>query len=196
MTRGATMTTMALPDRIRKLTYDDYVLIPDDGKQHQILDGEHYVSPSPSRWHQRLVLRLIRWLDGFVLRHDLGEIFVSPLDVLLSWNDVVQPDLFFISKERSEISTEENVLGAPDLVIEILSPKTRKLDEGVKLQRYERFGVREYWMIDGFRKGVTVCRPIDGAFQRLPVLSAAAGDVLTIPLLPGLEIPLAELFRA
>src|SRR5436305_9026054 len=143
---------MALQDRIRKLTYDDYVLIPDDGKRHEILDGEHYVSPSPSLGHQRLVARLFRWLDGFVHPRELGEVLFAPLDVLLSWKDVVQPDLLFISRERAEISTEKNVQGAPDLVIEVLSKSTWNLDQDVKLQRYERFGVREYWLVDRFRK--------------------------------------------
>jgi len=187
---------MALQDRIRKLTYDDYVLIPDDGKRHEILDGEHYVSPSPSLSHQRLVARLFRWLDGFVLPRSLGEVLFASLDVVLSWNDVVQPDLFYVSRERAEIKTEKNIQGAPDLVVEVLSERTRHLDEGTKLRRYDELGVEEYWIVNGFRKTVTAHRRIDGEFRRLPELSAAAGDVLTTPLLSGLTIPLAELFAA
>ncbi|MEA2600432.1 MAG: hypothetical protein QOF89_1424 [Acidobacteriota bacterium] len=187
---------MALQDRVRKLTYDDYVLIPDDGKRHEILDGEHHVSPSPSPFHQRLVARLFRWLDGFVFPRGLGEILFAPLDVVLSWNDVVQPDLLYISRERAEISTEKNIQGAPDLVVEVLSERTRHLDEGTKLRRYDQLGVEEYWIVNGFQRTVTVCRRIDGDFRRLPELSAAAGDILTPPLLPGLAIPLAELFAA
>jgi Uma2 family endonuclease len=187
---------MALQDRIRKLTYDDYVLIPDDGNRHEILDGEHYVSPSPKRFHQRLVGRLFKRLEALVNRLGLGEVYLSPFDVVLSANDVVQPDLFFLSRERSEISTEDNLQGAPDLVIEILSESTRRLDEKIKLQRYERFGAREYWIVNGIRKVITIYRWIGDDFQRQPELSAAAGDVLTTPLLPGLAIPLAELFAA
>jgi Uma2 family endonuclease len=187
---------MALQDRIRKLTYDDYVLIPDDGKRHEILDGEHYVSPAPTLWHQYLLLDLGSRLHVFVKIHRLGRVYAAPADVVFSRHDVVQPDLLFISRERLKIAREANVQGAPDLVIEILSKSTRRLDEGIKLRRYEYFGVREYWMVNDFRKTVTVYRWIDGAFQLRPELSAAAGDILTTPLLPGLAIPLAELFAA
>jgi Uma2 family endonuclease len=190
------MKTMAIQDRVRKLTYDDYVLIPDDGNRHEILDGEHYVSPSPKRFHQRLVGRLFTRLEALVDRLGLGEVYLSPFDVVLSANDVVQPDLFFLSLERSEISTEDNIQGAPDLVIEILSERTRKRDEEKKLRCYERFGVREYWIVNGAWKIVTVYRWTGGRFYRQPELSAIAGDVLTTPLLPGLAIPLAELFAA
>ncbi|HKI05649.1 MAG TPA: Uma2 family endonuclease [Thermoanaerobaculia bacterium] len=186
---------MAVQDRIRKLTYDDYARIPDDGKRHEIIDGEHYVTPAPSLWHQRLIVRIFRWLDSFVLQNCLGEVLFAPCDVVLSWNDVVQPDLLFISKERAAIAGKENVQGAPDLVVEILSKRTRKLDEKSKIQTYERFGVREYWIVDGFRMAVSVYRLSDGMFRLVAKLSAEAGDaVLTTPLLPGLEIPLAEIF--
>ena len=187
---------MAIQDRVRKLTYDDYVLIPDDGNRHEIIDGEHYVSPAPYLRHQRLVGRLFRWLDGFVVPGSLGEVFFAPLDVLLSWNDVVQPDLLYVSRERAEISTEKNIQGAPDLVIEVLSERTRKLDEEIKLWSYEQYGVGEYWIVNGSRKAVAVFRRIDGAFQPQPELSAAAGDVLKTPMLPGLEISLSELFAS
>jgi Uma2 family endonuclease len=185
---------MALQDRVRKLTYDDYALIPDDGKRHEIIDGEHCVSPAPPPWHQRLIARLFRALDGFVHGRGLGEIVLSPCDVVFSRFDVVQPDLFFMAKERSGIVTEKNIQGVPDLVVEVLSKGTRRLDQTLKLRRYESFGVREYWIVDGFRKVVLVHRFVDGAFQPQPELSAATGDVLTTPLLPGLEIALAELF--
>ncbi len=187
---------MALQERLRKLTYDDYVRIPDDGRRHEILDGEHYVSPAPTVLHQRLVGRLFRWLDGFVIPRDLGEIFFAPLDVILSWNDIVQPDLFYVSRERATISTGKNIQGAPDLVVEVLSQGTRTLDEKSKLWSYERHGVAEYWMVDGSSQTVMVFRLFDGAFQRQQELTAAAGDKLATPLLPGLEISLSELFAS
>jgi Uma2 family endonuclease len=187
--------SMAVQDRIRKLTYNDYARIPDDGKRHEVIDGEHYVTPAPSLWHQRLIARFFRWLDGFVFRNGLGEVLFTPCDVVLSWNDVVQPDLLFISKERAGIAGKENIRGAPELVVEVLSKSTRRLDEHVKLRLYERFGVREYWIVDGFRMAVSVYRLSDGVFHLAFELSAGAGDVLTTPLLPGLEIPLAEIFE-
>src|ERR1051325_10062309 len=111
---------MALHDvPAKKLTYEDYLLIPEDGKRHEIIDGEHYVSAAPFIRHQRVVLRLAVQLDNFIRARNLGEVFIAPTDVILSPHDIVEPDLFFISNERSAIVEEKNVQGAPDLFIEI-----------------------------------------------------------------------------
>lgn len=186
---------MALPDLFpRKLTYEDYLLIPEDGQRHEILDGEHYVTAAPFVRHQRISSRLHSSLEPWVFERDLGIVLAAPVDVLLSPYDVTQPDLLFISKERRGILTEANVQGAPDLVVEILSGSTRGRDEGLKRECYERFGVREYWLVDP--KGGTIrtfFRQGD-RFQLAASLSAAAGDVLTTPLLPGLAVPLTAIF--
>jgi len=186
---------MALHDLSRKLTYEDYVLIPEDGKRHEIIDGEHYVSPAPFVPHQELLVELTLRLGGFVKAHRLGRFLIAPTDVLLSTYDIVQPDLFFISNERAAIAREKNVQGAPDLVIEILSKGTRRLDERIKLEAYERCGVREYWIFDRFRRGVQSWERSGESLRPKPFVSAAAGDVLTSPLLPGFELPLAEIFE-
>jgi Uma2 family endonuclease len=187
---------MALHDLARKLTYEDYALIPEDGQRHEIIDGEHYVSPAPSVPHQDLVVELTIRVGGFVKAHRLGRFLVAPTDVLLSVHDVVQPDLFFISNERAAIAQEKNVQGAPDLVIEILSKGTLQLDRGPKLKAYERWGVREYWMFDRFQRGVLPWKRSGRSLRPQPFLSAAAEDVLTSPLLPGFELPLAEIFES
>jgi Uma2 family endonuclease len=185
---------MALHDPSPKLTYDDYALIPDDGQRHEIIDGEHYVTPAPRISHQRSSNRLSSRMTVFVERHDLGEIFVAPCDVVLSEHDIVEPDILFVSKERAGIITEDNIQGAPDLVVEILSEATRRRDQGIKRERYERFGVGEYWLVDPFRKTATVHLRTEHGFRQAAVLSAEAGDVLTTRLLPGLTIPLTEIF--
>jgi Uma2 family endonuclease len=188
-------TAMAIQDAIRrKLTYEDYALFPEDGQRHEILDGEHYVTPAPFTRHQVVSLELATALHLFVKERGLGQILTAPVDVLLSRQDVAQPDLIFISNERAAIVTEKNIQGAPDLVIEILSDSTRRRDEGIKRERYERLGVREYWLVDPARATVQILR-LDGEHLR-PVahLTAAAGDVLTSPLLPGLEIQLPKIF--
>lgn len=186
---------MALHDLpAKKLTYEDYVLIPDDGKRHEIIDGEHYVSAAPFIRHQRVVQRLNLRLGIYVATHPVGEILPAPTDVVLSPHDVVEPDLLFISNERSSIVEEKNVQGAPDLVIEIHSGSSRRIDRGVKKRAYERWGVLEYWMLDPERKEAEVWeRTAKGGLHQRACLSAE--DVLTTPLLPGLEIPLAEIFR-
>jgi Uma2 family endonuclease len=185
---------MALYDLPRKLTYEDYLLIPEDGQRHEILDGEHYVTPSPFLPHQRISMRLTLRLGPFIVENRLGEIFAAPADVILSRHDVIQPDLFFISKERARIATEKNVQGAPDLVIEILSKSTRGRDEGIKLDLYDRSGTLECWMIDPDHRATRIYRRDGGSLRLAAELSAGAGDVLTTPLLPGLEISLREVF--
>jgi Uma2 family endonuclease len=185
---------MAIRDTVRrKLTYEDYVLFPEDGQRHEIIDGEHYVSPAPTPKHQRVSMRLSVRIGGFVEQHKLGEAFASPIDVLLSRHDVLQPDLLFISNERAAILKDKNIQGAPDLVVEILSASTRHLDERIKLARYELLGVSEYWIVDPLADRVHVFRPEGDAFRKAAELTD--GDVLTTPLLPGLEIPLRYLFQ-
>jgi Uma2 family endonuclease len=188
---------MAIQDAARrKLTYEDYECIPDDGLRHEILDGEHYVSPSPVTRHQRVSLALALRFGVYLEKRTLGEIFTAPCDVVLSPYDIAQPDLLFISNERAGIITEKNIQGAPDLLIEVLSDGTRKRDEGIKHDLYERFGVKEYWLVDPVRQTVLVYRREGDRFHRTGRFAAAAGDVLTTPLLPGLEIPLAKIFRS
>jgi Uma2 family endonuclease len=187
---------MALHDPSPKLTYEDYLLFPEDGARHEIVGGEHFVTAAPFVRHQDLVVRLTVLLGGHVRRHRLGRLLVAPTDVVLSPHDVVQPDLFFVSSERSAIVGEKTVQGAPDLVIEVLSRRSRRLDTILKRRAYDRFGVREYWIFDPLRKGAQVWeRTAEGLRRRAALLSASAADVLTTPLLPGLEIALAELFE-
>jgi Uma2 family endonuclease len=187
---------MAVRDTARrKLTYEDYAQIPDDGRRHEIIDGVHYVSPAPSLDHQGLAGDLHLVLGNFVREHKLGRVYFAPADVLLSPHDVLQPDLFFISTARLSIITKPNVKGAPDLVIEILSDSTRRRDENLKRDRYEQLGVKEYLIFDGSRKTVHIFRRTQGSgFGAASELTAASGQVLTTPLLPGLELQLREIF--
>ncbi len=186
---------MALHEPSPKLTYEDYVLIPEDGKRHEIIGGEHFVTAAPFVRHQDLVVRLTLHLGEFIRKHRLGRFLIAPTDVVLSPHDIFQPDLLFVSNERAPIITEKNIQGAPDLVIEILSKDSRRLDEVLKREAYERFGVREYWIFDRYRKAVKVWRWAAGERRRDIPLSASVEDILTTPLLPGLEIPLVEIFQ-
>lgn len=131
-----------------KFTYEDFLNFPDDGKRHEIIDGEHYVTPSPNTKHQTVCTALTALLWTYLKQHPVGAVFVAPLDVVLSDVDIVEPDLLYISRDRADVLTRQNVRGAPDLVVEILSPSTRKTDETTKRKRYERFGVGEYWVVD------------------------------------------------
>jgi len=186
---------MALPDLTRKLTYEDYLLFPDDDLRHEILDGEHYVTASPFIRHQDVSGNLYSLLRPFVRAHRLGKILYAPTDVILSPHDVVVPDLLFVSKERMGIVQEKNVQGAPDLIIEILSKSTRGRDEGIKREIYDRYGVQEYWIFDPERRTAWVYRRPDGRLVLTDELTAERGGVLRSPLFPGLEIQLRDVFE-
>ena len=177
-----------------KLTYDDFVLFPDDGKRHELIDGEHYVTPSPNLKHQAIVRNLVATIAPFLRAHPIGKVYDAPLDVVFSHFDVVEPDLLYVSEARREVLTRQNIQGAPDLVVEVGSPSTRRRDEKLKHQLYERFGVSEYWIVDPDIDAVRVYRLADGKYVRTQELSLDRGDVLTTPLLPALELPLAEIF--
>jgi Uma2 family endonuclease len=186
---------MAIRDTARrKLTYDDYVLFPDDGLRHEILDGEHYVTPAPTPRHQGAAGALYRALGPFVYEHRLGQVFFAPLDIVFSKHDIAQPDLVFISNERASLIGEKNVQGAPDLVVEILSDSTRRADETVKRSLYESFGVREYWLIDPKRRTLQVFRRSGLGFG--PPQTLYGEDVLVTPLLPGLKMRVGGIFES
>ena len=179
-----------------KLTYDDFVLFPDDGKRHELIDGEHYVTPSPNLKHQKVSGNLYLLIGAWLEDHPIGQIFYAPFDVVFSRHDVVEPDLLYMSNGRAaDVLTPANVQGAPDLVIEIGSPGTRKRDETIKRHLYERSGVSEYWVVDPELDVIRVYRREGESFGRAIELSREAGDVLATPLLPGLDVPLTRIFR-
>jgi Uma2 family endonuclease len=189
------MPTSAATDR--RLTVDDFMRFPDDGKRHEIIDGVHYVTPSPNLGHQAIIGRLHLALGNFLEgRPDLGRVFFAPLDVIFSFYDVVEPDLLVIAGDQLDIMTPKNIQGAPAIVVEVLSPGTRRVDEGVKRQLFERGGVREYWVVDPKRETLKIShRSPAGAFTDGTVSTRAQDAVLTTPILPGFSLALRELFK-
>jgi Uma2 family endonuclease len=189
--------TTPSPDPALKLTYDDFLLFPDDGKRHELIDGEHYVTPSPNVRHQRISGRLYLMIGSWLETHPIGQLFYAPLDVVFTQFDVVEPDLLYMSNERaSAVLTDKHVTGAPEIVIEIASRGTRKRDESIKKRLYERSGVVEYWVVDPELDVLRVYIHAAGGYGRACELSAEADDVLTTPLLPGLEMRLTRIFDA
>ena len=184
----------ANPARV-KLTYDDFLLFPDDGKRHELIDGEHYVTPSPNMKHQAISGNLHFMIRSWLEQHPVGRIFYAPFDVVFTNFDVVEPDLLYMSHARAaQVLTAKHVRGAPEIVVEIGSPGTRKRDETIKRRLYERSGVSEYWIIDPDLELVRVYTNQERQFGRPRELSAEAGDVLTTPHLDGLELPLSKIF--
>jgi len=179
-----------------KLTYDDYVHFPDDGRRHELIDGEHVVTPTPIRKHQAVSMNLSAMIWAYLREHQIGRVFAAPFDVILSDLDVVEPDLMYLSNRRlAEIETSPWVRGAPDLVVEIGSPGTRKRDATAKRRLYERFGVTEYWIVDPELDAIQVYRFVEQRYARVAELTLEQGDVLTTPLLPGLELLLSTIFE-
>ncbi len=174
-----------------KLTVADYMATPDD-QRYQLLDGELILAPSPTNKHQAIALALASALYQFVRQNSLGRVRVAPLDVVLAQHDVAQPDILFVSNQRQSIVTAANIQGAPDLVVEILSPSSRRYDRGYKQTLYARHGVREYWLVDPEREQVEVLTLADDGFT----LAATFGreDTLVSALLPGLAINLLPVF--
>ena len=178
-----------------KLTYDDFVLFPDDGKRHELIAGEHYVTSSPNMRHQQISMNLTLMIGSWLEAHPQGRLFYAPFDVVFSKFDVVEPDVLYVSNERSNVLSAANVQGAPDLVIEIGSPSTRQRDETIKRRLYERSHVPEYWIVDPDIEVVRVYQRSGDSFARPIELSHETDDVLTTDLLPGLELPLTRIFR-
>ena len=175
-----------------KLTYDDYAKTPED-ERWELINGELIKVATPSVAHQMALSEIIFPLATFVKAGDLGSVFPRPTDVVLSDYDTVQPDVVFVSKERESVITRANIQGAPDLVVEILSPSTARWDWRDKFDLYELHGAPEYWLADpGFRTiWVFVLR--EGAFAEAG--RYGEGDTLVSPTLAGFELDLSDVFR-
>ena len=176
-----------------KLTVRDYMSIPDgDDRRFELIDGELILAPSPVPQHQMISRNLFRMLDDFVASQNLGELLYAPMDVVLSEHDVFQPDILFVSRNRLHIIGDRNIQGAPDLVIEILSPSTETRDRGVKLNQYLRYGVRECWIIDPQERTLEVLRAGNTEFETVRVYSE--GATATSPILEGIQVEVDRLF--
>jgi Uma2 family endonuclease len=176
-----------------KVTADEYRAMPESGPRYQLVDGELLpMTPAPSFRHQDLVGELFVRLRTFVQQHGLGKVAVAPVDVYLSDVDVFQPDVLYVSRERYDRIAQDGVRGAPDLVVEVLSPSTRHLDLGTKRVTYARHGVLELWVVDPQEQTLTV--------YDLPKIPAhrtlIRGQMLTSPLLPGFALDIDALFTA
>lgn len=184
---GADMgTTMPM------LTVEDYKNTPETGPRYQLIEGDLYMAPAPSRYHQEisgnLAFILLTWLKD----HFIGKLYHAPFDVYLDEHDVFQPDILFVSNERSSILTDAGAEGAPDFVVEILSPKTARLDRDNKRKMYVRHGVRELWIIEPETRRILVYRPVENAEE--PCAVYGEGDVFETPMFPGLRIDTREVF--
>jgi Uma2 family endonuclease len=147
----------------QRWTYAEFARLPSDtGERFEIIDGELQVTPSPSTRHQRVVTDLVLAVGTFVREHDLGEFYTGPVDVLFQEGDYLAPDAVFVRSDRPELLSDRGIEGAPDLVVEVLSPSTLMRDRGTKFERYRHFGVGEYWIVDPEARSIEVWRTADG----------------------------------
>ena len=175
----------------RKLDYDDYLAAPSDGQRYEIIRGELYVTPAPSPLHQRVSRRLLRQLADFFHERGLGEVFDAPIDLILTPHDILQPDLLVVASDSG--ITKRGVERPPWLVVEILSPSTRKQDQGIKLERYAQLAVQHYWLVDPEARRITCYHRIGDRFEELT--RAEKDEVLRHTDWGGLELRLEPLWR-
>ncbi len=173
-----------------KFTYRDYLLLPEQDRR-ELIEGDFYVVPAPSLRHQEVLANLAFALRVFVKKNVLGRVYLAPVDVVLSDEDVVQPDIVFVSEERREILSEANIVGAPDLVIEILSPSTADRDKNLKLSLYVRAGVREYWIVDPVEETVQV---LELGSEGYEVDRTYTAGKVPSSVLPGSKIEISHIF--
>ena len=176
------------------MTLTEWERLPNDGNRYELIDGVLYVSAAPRNLHQITLTSLFEYLAPYVRRRKLGRVYVAPFDVFMdpASQTCVEPDMLFVAASRLPIIRDRGVYGAPDLVIEILSESTWRVDLGDKRELYQRCGVQEYWAVDTDTKEILVYRFAESAE---PARLGAAGTLST-PLLPGLDIPLRDILES
>ena len=179
------------PELRRKLDYSDLSVSPDDGRRHELVRGDLHVTPSPSPAHQRISKRLQFLFVSYFESRSLGEVFNAPIDLILTNRDVFVPDLLVVA--NPQYVSKRGIEGPPLLVVEILSPSTRELDEGLKALRYAELEVEHFWAVDPERKHIA-CHRLTAGVYRLTV-EAEGESALVHPDWPGLTVDLAALWR-
>jgi Uma2 family endonuclease len=175
----------------RKLDYEDYARIPPDRNRYELLDGDLCVTPAPSPLHQRVSKRLQRLLEAYFEARGLGEVFSAPIDLILTNQDVVQPDIVVVTNP-AQVSARA-IEGPPALVVEVLSPSTRDHDRTAKARRYAALGIAHYWLVDPDSSRVECYRAQAGAY--VLVVEGHGEASLAHPDWPDLSLPLADLWR-
>ena len=147
---------MTLAEKKIVFTYEDLLHWENDQKRHELIKGDHFMTPSPSYEHQRIAFKLAVQIELYVQENQLGDVFVAPVDVVLSDYDVLVPDIGFVRAERLTIIADGVVKGAPDLVVEVLSPSSLQRDKSSKFKQYSLYGVKEYWIVDPDKQTIEV----------------------------------------
>jgi len=184
---------MPVYSQIPLLTINDYRALPETGPRYQLVEGNLYMAPAPNRFHQDISRNLQFELHSYLKSNPIGRLYDAPFDVYLDEYNVFQPDLIIVLNEHADILTEAGAEGVPDLIVEILSPKTRRLDLVSKKRVYAIRGVRELWIVDPESRVVATHCFAEGGTES--VSEIAESGVLTSALLPGLKISAQLLYE-
>jgi len=176
-------------------TYDDYLRLPDDGNRYEIIEGVLYMANAPAYDHQYAVGQIFGEIRNFVKAKNLGVALTAPFEVHLSAKTrPVQPDVLFIANERKPESNAQVFKGAPDLVVEVISPSSLRLDQHIKFGAYEQAKVREYWLVDPKTRSVEVYTlPKEGP-EYVLLGQFSNNEKMKSAVLEGLEIEVSSLF--
>lgn len=177
-----------------KFTYEDYLIwdLESPDKRYELIGGEFFMVPAPNMWHQTVSREIEFRIVCLLKETELGEVFYAPCDVVLSDEDVVQPDIIFVSKENFHIITEDNIKGSPDLLIEIISKNSAQRDRITKKRLYERYGVKEYWLVDVDKKEIEVLTLTQAGYEIYGVFKAQ--DTLSSVVLRNFDFKVGEVF--
>jgi Uma2 family endonuclease len=192
---SASMSGMATPTvwRPTPFTYEDLRLMPEDGRRHELMEGELFASPAPSTRHQTVSRRLQFALMEALEKPGLAQIFDAPIDLVLDKHSAVQPDLVVVGAANASIITARALEGVPDIVVEILSPGSDDRDRHIKRRLYERFSIPEYWLVEPEHGFLTVHRLDQGTYGLRAHYDRAS--ILECPEFPTLRVPLLDVFR-
>jgi Uma2 family endonuclease len=174
-------------------TYEEYMKLPVEGTRYEVIAGELYITPIPPLPHQEVLGSFVVQMYGWVYQNKLGRFLLGPVDVLFSHEDFIEPDLVYVRRDRREIITDRAIEGVPDLIVECVAPDTAERDRGLKRERYARFGVPEYWVIDAEARTVEIYRT--GSDSQLPEVVTGRWTWQPMPDGPVLELDLPELLE-
>jgi Uma2 family endonuclease len=179
--------------QLEPLTIEDYRMLPETGPRYQLIEGDLYMSPAPNRYHQDISMNITLLLQAYLQKRRIGKLYCAPFDVYLNQINAHQPDIVFVSKANYSILTDAGAEGAPDFVVEILSPKTAFLDKKSKRRVYARSGVKELWLVDPDVKTISVYLLQQNADK--PAATHSEEDTFTSSHFPGLKISAAKIFK-
>ena len=183
------------PQTATRMTYEEFMALPEEeGKHYELIEGELVVNPAPNLRHQAIIGNFYLAFRLYFQQRPVGKVFVAAVDVVLSIENVLEPDVIVVLADRTSRLQEKNVQGAPSIAIEVLSPGSRRRDEVTKLRLYERFGVDEYWIANPDTETVRLYRRTDDAFAPPIEIGTRAGGAITTPLLPGFALDVNDAF--